>query len=39
LFVAFSVSSQLPSKEKAEEVFKKYGKVKAIFLKPTNPGT
>ncbi|CDW71098.1 rna binding motif-containing zinc finger [Stylonychia lemnae] len=39
LFVAFIVNSQLPSQEKLEEVFQKYGKVRAIYMKQTSPNT
>ena len=33
LFVAFIVNSQLPSQERLEEVFSKYGKIRAIYMK------
>lgn len=39
LFVAFSVNTQLPSQEKVEEVFSRYGKVRAIYMKQTTPNT
>ncbi|TNV87135.1 hypothetical protein FGO68_gene1188 [Halteria grandinella] len=39
LFVAFSVNSQLPPQEKVEEVFSRYGKIRAIYMKQTTPNT
>jgi RNA recognition motif-containing protein len=33
LFVAFSINSLIPSKEKLEQVFGEFGKVRAIYLK------
>ena len=35
LFVAFSVSSMLPSEDKVKEVFQRYGKVRAIYMRQT----
>lgn len=33
LFVAFSVNSRLPSSERIENIFSRYGKVRAIYTK------
>lgn len=33
LFVAFSVSSSLPTENKVKEVFQRYGKIKAILMR------
>ena len=39
LFVAFSVSTSLPTQEKIEEVFSRYGKIRAIYMKQTTSGS
>jgi len=37
--VAFQVNFQLPPREKVEEVFARYGQIKAIYMKQTTPNT
>lgn len=39
LFVAFSVNSQLPTQEKLQSIFEKYGKIRAIWMKQTEANT
>lgn len=33
LFIAFSVSTVLPDRKKVNEIFQKYGKIRAIWMR------
>lgn len=39
LFIAFSVNTQLPDRKKINEIFQKFGKIRAIWMRQTEVNT